>query len=157
MKWIHLAQDRNQWWDLVNTERNLQVTSIAGSFLTSWATISFSRWTLLHGFSTKSDGEYQRFVGRYYFPEIYPEEGIMLLRHMITTYQVTRCHNQEYQNMNLNRGENLETGPGLSLWCRRKALASIIWLLWISPYRRTVWQPLASCSKSESLSMCTGP
>jgi hypothetical protein len=23
--WIHLAQDRNQWWDLVNTVMNLRV------------------------------------------------------------------------------------------------------------------------------------
>jgi hypothetical protein len=25
MDWIHLAQDRDQWWDLVNTVKNLRV------------------------------------------------------------------------------------------------------------------------------------
>jgi hypothetical protein len=29
--WIHLAQDRDQWWDLVNTVMNLQVLQKVGN------------------------------------------------------------------------------------------------------------------------------
>jgi hypothetical protein len=47
--WIHLAQDRNQWRALVNTAMNLWVLWRAEIFLTSWATVSFSGKTLLHG------------------------------------------------------------------------------------------------------------
>jgi hypothetical protein len=47
--WIHLAQDKDQWLDLVNTVMNLRVLYKAGNFLTSWVTVSLSRSTLLHG------------------------------------------------------------------------------------------------------------
>jgi hypothetical protein len=48
MKWevvdcIHLAQDSDQWQSLVNTVTNLQVPEKVGNFLTTWATLSFSR------------------------------------------------------------------------------------------------------------------
>jgi hypothetical protein len=33
--WIHLAQDRDQLWILVNTVMNLRVPKKAGNFLTS--------------------------------------------------------------------------------------------------------------------------
>jgi hypothetical protein len=33
--WMHLAQDRDQWWDFVNTLMNLRVPHKAGNFLTS--------------------------------------------------------------------------------------------------------------------------
>jgi hypothetical protein len=33
--WIHLAQDGDQWWALVNTVMNLWFLQKAGSFLTS--------------------------------------------------------------------------------------------------------------------------
>jgi hypothetical protein len=33
--WIHLAQDRNQWWALVNMVMSLQVIYRVGNFLTS--------------------------------------------------------------------------------------------------------------------------
>jgi hypothetical protein len=33
--WIHLAQDRDQWWSLVNMVMNLWIPLKAGSFLTS--------------------------------------------------------------------------------------------------------------------------
>jgi hypothetical protein len=33
---IHLAQDRNQWWTLVNTEMNLRVPYIIQNFLSDW-------------------------------------------------------------------------------------------------------------------------
>jgi hypothetical protein len=33
--WIHLAQDRDRWWALVNTVTNLRVSRNAGNFLTS--------------------------------------------------------------------------------------------------------------------------
>jgi hypothetical protein len=32
--WIHLAQDRNQWWALVNTVMNLPFPQKMGNFLT---------------------------------------------------------------------------------------------------------------------------
>jgi hypothetical protein len=41
--WIHLAQNRGHWWDLVNTVMNLWVPHNAGNFLTRWVTSSFSR------------------------------------------------------------------------------------------------------------------
>jgi hypothetical protein len=40
---IHLAQDRNQGWAVVNTIMNLQVSIMVGNFLTIGASISFSR------------------------------------------------------------------------------------------------------------------
>jgi len=48
--WMHLAEDRNQWWALVNTVMSLQTGWKAGNFL-SWVTVSFSRRTVLHGVS----------------------------------------------------------------------------------------------------------
>jgi hypothetical protein len=33
--WIHLAQDRDHWWTLVNTVMSLQVPKKARNFLTS--------------------------------------------------------------------------------------------------------------------------
>jgi len=33
--WIHLAQDRNEWWDLVNMVLNLRVPYNSGEFLSS--------------------------------------------------------------------------------------------------------------------------
>jgi hypothetical protein len=44
--WIHLVQNRVQWWILINTIMQHWVPNKAGN-LTSQATISFSR-TLLH-------------------------------------------------------------------------------------------------------------
>jgi hypothetical protein len=35
MDWMHLAKDRGQWWDLVNTAMNLWVPYMVGNFLTS--------------------------------------------------------------------------------------------------------------------------
>jgi hypothetical protein len=35
MYWIHLAQDRDQWWTLVNMVMNLLVPQNAGKFLSS--------------------------------------------------------------------------------------------------------------------------
>jgi len=34
MDWIHLTQDRDQWWALVNTAMNLGVPEKAVNFLT---------------------------------------------------------------------------------------------------------------------------
>jgi len=45
--WIKLAQDRDRWRALVNV-MNLRFPSNAGSFLTSWEPVSFSRRTQLH-------------------------------------------------------------------------------------------------------------
>jgi hypothetical protein len=35
MDWVHLAQDRDKWWALLNMVMNLQVPSNTGNFLTS--------------------------------------------------------------------------------------------------------------------------
>jgi hypothetical protein len=43
VNWIHLAQDRDQWWVLVNTVMNLWVPQNAGNFLTTLVAISVSR------------------------------------------------------------------------------------------------------------------
>jgi hypothetical protein len=44
---IHVDQDRNWWWDFVNTVMNSRVPKQAENFLTSWSTTSFTN-TLLH-------------------------------------------------------------------------------------------------------------
>jgi hypothetical protein len=57
VNWIDLAHNT---WALVNKGKNLSVSSIIGSSLTSLATISFSSLTLLRGVSRKPDGEHLR-------------------------------------------------------------------------------------------------
>jgi hypothetical protein len=46
---IHLAQDRDQWQDLVNAVMNLRISLKARNLLRSLETVSFSRMTLFHG------------------------------------------------------------------------------------------------------------
>jgi hypothetical protein len=55
VRFIHLAQDRDQLRAIANTLMNLRVSYKAGNFLTSWLIISFSRWTLHHGVSQSSN------------------------------------------------------------------------------------------------------
>jgi hypothetical protein len=43
MDWIDLAQERDQWWALVNTVMNLRVLSISGKFLSRCTIGGFSR------------------------------------------------------------------------------------------------------------------
>jgi len=40
---IHLAQNRDKWWVLVNMVMNLEIPYNAGNFFTSCGNISFSR------------------------------------------------------------------------------------------------------------------
>ena len=47
--WMVLAQDRDRWWALVNTVRNLQVPKMRGISRLAAEPVSFSRRTLLHG------------------------------------------------------------------------------------------------------------
>jgi hypothetical protein len=47
--WIHVAEDKGQWRALMNTVMNLRAPWKGGHFLTSWATVSFSRKTPPHG------------------------------------------------------------------------------------------------------------
>jgi hypothetical protein len=49
--WIDLAQDRDQWRDLVYTVMNLQVPTNVGKFVNSKATGGFSRRAQLHAVS----------------------------------------------------------------------------------------------------------
>jgi hypothetical protein len=51
MDWIDLAQDRDQWRDLVKTVMNLRVPKNIGKFLSSCMTVGFSGRTQLHGIS----------------------------------------------------------------------------------------------------------
>jgi hypothetical protein len=48
---MHLAEDKDQWWALLNMVRNLGTPQKAGNFLTSGVTVSFSIRTALHGVS----------------------------------------------------------------------------------------------------------
>jgi hypothetical protein len=48
MKWIDLAQDRDQWRALVSTIMNLRVLYIAGKFLNRCTTGGSSRRPQLH-------------------------------------------------------------------------------------------------------------
>jgi hypothetical protein len=48
MDWIDLAQDRDQWRDLVNTAMNLRIPRNAGKFLSSCTIGGFSRRAQLH-------------------------------------------------------------------------------------------------------------
>jgi hypothetical protein len=50
--WIHLAQDKDQWWALVNTVMAFLVPRKAGNSLTRWATVSFPRRTVFYAVST---------------------------------------------------------------------------------------------------------
>jgi hypothetical protein len=46
--WMELALVGDRWQALVNTIMNFRVSEIAGYFLTSCRTVSFSTRTLLH-------------------------------------------------------------------------------------------------------------
>jgi len=51
MDWIDLVRDRGRWWAVVSAVMNFRVPLNAGSFLTSWEPVRFSRMTLFHGVS----------------------------------------------------------------------------------------------------------
>jgi len=53
--WNHLTQNRGQKWAVVNTVMNLWFLKIRGTFLTSRATTSFSRRTVLVNNSNSQD------------------------------------------------------------------------------------------------------
>jgi hypothetical protein len=48
MDWIDLAQDRDQWRALMNTEMNLRILYISGMFWSSCTIGSFSKRAQLH-------------------------------------------------------------------------------------------------------------
>jgi hypothetical protein len=48
MDWIYLAQDRDQWRDLVNTVMNLRVIENVGNFSSSCTIGGFLRRVQLH-------------------------------------------------------------------------------------------------------------
>jgi hypothetical protein len=48
MGWIDLAQNRDQWRELVNTVMNIRVPQNAGKFLSSCKTGGFSRRAQVH-------------------------------------------------------------------------------------------------------------
>jgi hypothetical protein len=58
MDWIELAQDRDRWRTSVDELMNLRVPQNAGSFLTSYKPVSFSRRTLLNGVRMKVKQQY---------------------------------------------------------------------------------------------------
>jgi hypothetical protein len=62
VNWIHLGWDRVKWRALVNTATNFRVSWMSGTFWTGWATISFSRRTLLHAVSYIRSGSAQNFI-----------------------------------------------------------------------------------------------
>jgi hypothetical protein len=80
---IHLAQDKNQWWAVVNTVMNLWVPLQAVNFLTSRVTISFSRRIVLHSVSHRRDSNYVYVV-------IYQQTN--LKRFILTIIDDDVCH-----------------------------------------------------------------
>jgi hypothetical protein len=48
INWINLAQDRQQWQDLLNTVMNIRINTILGNFMNSLTTGGFSRSTPVH-------------------------------------------------------------------------------------------------------------
>jgi hypothetical protein len=46
--WIQLAQDRDQWWVLLNIVTNLRIAYSANNFCSNFVTISFLRLTRFH-------------------------------------------------------------------------------------------------------------
>jgi hypothetical protein len=51
VNWMHLAQDTDQFWAVVNMVMNLRVPQKVENFLTTRVTTGFSRRTLLHAVS----------------------------------------------------------------------------------------------------------
>ena len=49
--WMELAQDRDRWWALASTVRNLRVPKMRGISRLTTEPVSFSRRTLVHGVS----------------------------------------------------------------------------------------------------------
>jgi hypothetical protein len=58
MYWINVVKDGDTWQAVANIETNLWVPLNAMDFLTSLATVSLSRRTLLHGVSVTAFNSY---------------------------------------------------------------------------------------------------
>jgi hypothetical protein len=64
--WLHLAQDRDQWRDFVNSLMNLRVSQKAENFSTNWITTSWSSRTPFHWVSQSVKQPRTRLFRKFY-------------------------------------------------------------------------------------------